>query len=110
MTKLVVFFLDAIRFQDMTVENTPFLARISHEGISGPLATLLAYEGLAATLFTGTYPTTHGVWTRYYADPGGSPFKWLRPIARWIDDLDGEHSFPAKVLRYVLIRLSNALP
>src|SRR6266481_9771055 len=89
MTKLVVFFLDAIRFQDMTVENTPFLARISHEGISGPLATLLAYEGLAATLFTGTFPSIHGIWTRYYADPERSPFKWVGPIARWIDHLDG---------------------
>ena len=109
MTKLAVFFLDAIRFQDMTFQNTPFLARISREGISGPLATLLAYEGLAATLFTGTYPSTHGVWTRYYADPEKSPFKWVGPIARWIDDLDGGLSFPAKVLRYGIMRLSNAM-
>src|SRR5207245_10231940 len=93
----------------MTFQNTPFLARISREGISGPPATLLAYEVLAATLFTGTYPSTHGVCTRYYADPEKSPFKWVGPIARWIDDLDGGLSFPAKVLRYGIMRLSNAM-
>lgn len=109
MTKLAVFFLDAIRFQDITLENTPFLARISREGISGPLATLLAYEGLAVTLFTGTYPSAHGVWTRYYSDPKGSPFKWVGPFAPWFDGFRGRLSFPAKVLRYGIVRFSNTM-
>ncbi len=109
MTRLAIFFLDAIRFQDLNVRNTPFLHKLASEGISGPLSTLLAYEGLAATLFTGTFPSEHGVWTRYYRDPERSPFKWIGPLSPVLDRFDASSSRAAKPLRYGLMRLSNVL-
>lgn len=109
MTRLAIFFLDAIRFRDVNPNNTPFLHRMTTEGISGPLGTLLAYEGLAATLFTGTFPSEHGIWTRYYRDPERSPFKWIGPFAPVLDKIDSTSSMASKALRYGLMRVSNAL-
>src|SRR5712692_3912795 len=109
MTKLAIFFLDALRFQDLNAENTPFLASISREGVSGPLETLLAYEGLAATLFSGAYPSIHGIWTRYYSDPARSPFRWITPFARILKALDGSSSLISKAVRYEVMRLSELL-
>jgi predicted AlkP superfamily pyrophosphatase or phosphodiesterase len=108
-TRLAIFFLDAIRFQDLNSSHTPFLYKMASGGVSGPLGTLLAYEGLAATLFTGTFPSEHGVWTRYYRDPDGSPFKWIGPLSPVLDKFDASSSRATKPLRYGLMRLSNAL-
>src|SRR6266487_3077106 len=104
---LAIFFLDAIRFQDISPQNTPCLHRMISEGISGPLETLLAYEGLAATIFTGTLPSEHGIWTRYYRDPSRSPFKWIAPFAPILDKVDSSSSKASRLLRYSLMRISN---
>jgi len=109
MTRLAIFFLDAIRFQDISPGNTPFLYKMTSQGISGPLKTLLAYEGLAATLFTGIFPSEHGIWTRYYRDPAGSPFKWIGPLAPVLDKIDISSPRATKPLRYGLMRVSNRL-
>ncbi len=110
MRRLAIFFLDAVRFVDITPENTPFLTRMTHEGISGPLETLLAYEGIGATIFTGTYPTEHGVWTRYYSDPEASPFKWISPFSSVLEKLNGSlTSNRSKIVRYGIMRLSTFL-
>ena len=107
--RLAIFFLDAIRFRDIGDETTPFLARLCEEGMGGPLDTLLAYEGLAATIFTGTYPSRHGIWTRYFANPTRSPFKWVGPLAP-LSEMMNRLGFraPDKLLRYGIMRLSNA--
>src|SRR6266700_5181169 len=98
--KLAIFFLDAIRFQDLNLTVTPFLSKMAAQGTSGPLETLLAYEGLAATLFTGIFPSEHGIWTRYYRDPAGSPFKWIGPLAPVLDKIDISSPRATKPLRY----------
>ncbi len=107
--KLAIFFLDAIRFQDLNLTVTPFLGKMAAQGTSGPLETLLAYEGLAATLFTGTFPSEHGIWTRYYRDPEGSPFKWIRPLVPILSRIDSRSPRAGKPLRYGLMRLSNSM-
>lgn len=80
------------------------------EGLGGPLETLVAYEGIAATILTGTYPTKHGVWTRYYSDPKSSPFKWVHPFSPVLEKLDGSlDSTRSKLVRYGIMRLSTYL-
>ncbi len=107
---MAIFFLDAVRFLDLIPENTPFLTRLMQEGIGGSLETLLAYEGIAATIFTGTYPTEHGVWTRYYSDPERSPFKWISPFSSVLERLNGSlASNRAKIVRFGIMKLSTSL-
>jgi len=107
---MAIFFLDAVRFLDITPENTPFLMSLTREGISGPLETLLAYEGIGATIFTGTYPTEHGVWTRYYLDPEASPFRWISPFSSVLEKLNGSTtSSRGKIVRYGVMKLSTLL-
>jgi len=108
--QLAIFFLDALRYSDINSQNTPFLATTMREGLGGPLETLVAYEGIAATILTGTYPTRHGVWTRYYSDPESSPFKWVYPFAPVLEKLNGSlDSTRAKLVRYGIMRLSTFL-
>ena len=107
---MAIFFLDALRYSDVNREDTPFLAKMMNEGLGGPLETLIAYEGIAATILTGTYPTTHGVWTRYYSDPDSSPFRWISPFSAVLEKLNGSlESTRAKLVRYAITRLSTFL-
>jgi predicted AlkP superfamily pyrophosphatase or phosphodiesterase len=107
-TPLAIFFLDALRYSDINRVNTPFLAQMMNEGLSGPLETLVAYEGIAATILTGTYPTTHGIWTRYYLDPESSPFKWISPFSWLLEKLNGSlETTRAKLVRYAIMRLTT---
>jgi predicted AlkP superfamily pyrophosphatase or phosphodiesterase len=70
----------------------------------------LAYEGIAATILTGTYPNQHGVWTRYRSDPKRSPFKWISPFSPLLERLNGSlTSTRAKIVRYGVMRLSTLL-
>ncbi len=108
MPSLAIFFLDAVRFQDVTQENMPFLAKLASEGTIAPLETLLAYEGLAATLFTGTYPSRHGIWTRYYSDPAGSPFRWLNPFAPFLETIRSSSSV-SRMIRYEVMKVSGSM-
>jgi predicted AlkP superfamily pyrophosphatase or phosphodiesterase len=107
---LGIFFLDALRYSDIDKNNTPFLEQTMRDGIGGPLETLLAYEGIAATIFTGTYPTQHGIWTRYYRNLKNSPFKWVHPVSPLLEKVDGPlTSTRAKLVRYAVMRLSTLL-
>lgn len=108
MPKLAIFFLDAVRFSDVNFQKTPFLAKLSREGLAGPLETLLAYEGLAATLFSGVHPSRHGVWTRYYSDPQRSPFRWLSPFTSLLDTLNGTRLL-SRPIRYEVMQISKAV-
>ena len=47
-----------------------------------PLRTVLGFSSAAIpTILTGLAPERHGHWNLFYYDPGGSPFRWLRPLA-----------------------------
>ncbi len=105
---MALFFLDALRYKDINSNNTPFLSKLQSEGRGGPLETLLAFEGIAATLFTGTYPSQHGIWTRYYADANG-PFKWITPFVPLLDKVADSKPVVSKMLRYSMMQISNSL-
>lgn len=73
------------------------------------MKTLLAFEGIAATLFTGTYPTRHGVWTRYRADATNSPFRWMTPFVPLLTRVADSKPVVSKALRYSTMQISNSL-
>ncbi len=98
-----------MRYEDINSNNTPFLSKLQTEGRGGPLRTLLAFEGIAATLFTGTYPSQHGIWTRYYADAANSAFKWMTPLVPLLDRVSDCKPVVSKMLRYSVMKISNSL-
>jgi predicted AlkP superfamily pyrophosphatase or phosphodiesterase len=48
---------------------------------SRPLETILGYSSACdPSIISGLTPSQHGLWSSYYYDPAGSPFKWTRPL------------------------------
>jgi predicted AlkP superfamily pyrophosphatase or phosphodiesterase len=85
---VLVFFLDAFRDDDITPENTPYLFGLTKRGISGSMETILGFTGIAATMFAGSYPAEHGVWTQYKLSTTGSPFDWIKPFSGQLEKVD----------------------
>ncbi len=49
---------------------------------SKPLETILGYSSACdPSIISGLTPAEHKLWSSYYYDPDGSPFKWTRPLA-----------------------------
>lgn len=49
---------------------------------SKPLKTILGYSSACdPSIISGLTPGEHRLWSSYYYDPAGSPFKWTRPLA-----------------------------
>jgi len=85
---LLIFFLDAVRYDYVNPLDAPFLYKMATTGISGPLQTILGFDGIAPTIFTGTYPDVHGVWTQYILAEENGPFEWIRPLSSILDKAD----------------------
>jgi predicted AlkP superfamily pyrophosphatase or phosphodiesterase len=85
---LLVFFLDAVRFDYINPTDTPFLSEMAENGVSGPLETILGFDGIAATIFTGTYPSQHGIWSQCRMASAFSPFDWLTPLIPYAEKID----------------------
>jgi len=87
MDTVIIFFLDAIRFDYLNSRDTPFLCNVAESGISRPLKTIWGFSGIAATIFSGAHPKKHGVWTQY-ASSESSIFKWIEPLSPILDKVD----------------------
>jgi predicted AlkP superfamily pyrophosphatase or phosphodiesterase len=85
---ILIFFLDAFRHDDITPEYTPYLFDLAEKGISGPMETILGFTGIGATIFAGTYPCDHGVWTQYKLSSNSSPFDWIEPFSVSLEKVD----------------------
>jgi len=94
--KTLILFLDAIRFDDLNKENTPFLYALSQKGAFGRLDTLFGYH-VEYSIFTGSYPTKHNVWTWLHYDKKKSSFRWIKPFLFLFIPLD--RTFLSRYLR-----------
>jgi len=105
----IVFFLDAVRYDYLNPRDTPFMYKMAKKGISGPLSTILGFDGIAATIFTGTYPDVHGVWTQHILARCNSPYDWFGPYSFLPEVIDRKirgTSFAEKAFRYLILRAS----
>jgi len=94
--KTLILFLDALRFDDVNQENTPFLYQLSQKGVSGRLGTLFGYH-VEYSIVSGCYPSKHNVWTWFHYDKEGSSFRWIKPFLFLFKPLD--RTFLSKYLR-----------
>lgn len=65
MKKVVVIFIDAFSSQYLTKQWAPFLYELYQEGCCKNIEPLPAFEGIGATIFSGTWPRTNGIWTNF---------------------------------------------
>ncbi len=110
MTKhALVFFLDAIRFDYLEDGHMPYLSELGTIGTAHRLSTILAFDGIAPTAYTGVYPDSHSIWTQFVRDEHGQ-FNWLKPfmpVATAIDRLLGVSQTSKKIFRHSLLTLSR---
>lgn len=71
--------VDALRPDFVSPLNTPFINSL---GKTLPMKTILGYsDGARASIFSGTYPETHGYWIKCCYRPDNSPYKALAPLS-----------------------------
>jgi len=102
---LLAIWLDAFRIDYLTKPTTPFIYQLSKEALRGECETLLAFEGIGASILTGVSPLKHGVWTQFCFNPVSSPFKWTKGasiINRFVDALADETGVIGRVGRAAL--------
>lgn len=63
--KVVMVFIDAFSSKYLTPELAPFLYKLSVEGFCRDIEHLPAFEGIGSTVFSGTWPSTNGIWTNF---------------------------------------------
>ena len=72
-------FIDAFGWE-VKQRNPEFLKDLIQD--SKPLETILGYSSACdPSIISGLTPSEHKLWSSYYYDPEGSPFKWTRPLA-----------------------------
>jgi len=60
--------IDAFAHSYISKECTPFIYSLLKQGKCATIEPMFAYRGIEATLFTGTTPNTHKIWTEFYFD------------------------------------------
>lgn len=65
--KIVMVFLDAFSSRYLNADYCPFFHKMCKKGNYKFIDPLFAFEGIGATIFSGTWPRTHGVWTNFIA-------------------------------------------
>jgi predicted AlkP superfamily pyrophosphatase or phosphodiesterase len=78
--KLSLFiFIDAFGWE-VKQRNPEFLKDLIKD--SKKLETILGYSSACdPSIISGRTPSEHKLWSSYYYDPAGSPFKWTKPLA-----------------------------
>ncbi len=73
------FFIDAFGWE-VRQRHPGFLQDLTAD--AKPLDTILGYSSACdPSIISGLTPAQHRLWSSYYYDPAGSPFKWTRPLA-----------------------------
>ena len=90
MPRVIAVLVDALRYDYVNAQDTPFMYKLGLQGASSPLKPILGYsDAIRATIFTGTYPDKHGYWMSYRYSPQTSPFKAFTAL-RAIDHIPSD--------------------
>ncbi len=66
---LALILVDALPPSYVSQQTLPSICELAHDGYAGPLTNIYAYRGIEATLFTGLFPSEHGVWGEFRPAP-----------------------------------------
>ena len=99
--------LDACKRDYLSSKAAPYLHGLIDDALFYNSETILAFPGIAATIYSGTYPDVHGVWTLFYYEPR-SMYKMLLPLTQMIALVD-KVEIPKKHFRCGLTAFANLL-
>jgi hypothetical protein len=105
----LIFFLDAVCYEYLRQGYMPFISNLGRIGNSYRLRSIFAFEGIAATLYTGVYPSIHSIWTQFVLDDQGQ-FRWIKPympVTLGLDKIFSISRLSKKAFRHVLLMLSK---
>jgi hypothetical protein len=106
---IALILVDALAAAYVTPATLPALYELSEGGMAGPLENIYAYRGIEATLFSGRYPSEHGVWGEFRPADCTRPEKVFERLGRGmieIGDLLPSDRLRLNV-RYVVSRLQR---
>ena len=66
--KVVMLFLDAFSSKYVKANLCPTIYKLSQENFFSELEPMFAFQGIGATMFSGTWPNSTDVWTEYVLD------------------------------------------
>ncbi|MCR4432282.1 MAG: alkaline phosphatase family protein [Tepidanaerobacteraceae bacterium] len=90
--------VDALRYDYISEEDSPFIVALKKNGISGSLVPTFGFEPDAA-YFAGLYPEKSEGGAHYWYDPEGSPFGFTKFFPAWLDRIP---QLPELVLRRIV--------
>ena len=112
----LVIWLDAFRIDYLDEAKTPFIYKLSKQGLTCLYQPLLSFEGLGASIFRGVIPLKHGVWTEFCYSPEASPLRWTSGLTKLGRIIDKSAESLGKIgyyfragINFSLFKLSNAL-
>lgn len=62
MNKVIMIFLDAFSSRYINANKTPFLYEIAQKGFYAPIKPMFAFQGIGASMFSGTVPNKNKIW------------------------------------------------
>jgi hypothetical protein len=106
---IALILVDALAAAYVSHATLPTLYEFSDGGTAGPLENIYAYRGIEATLFSGRYPSEHGVWGEFCPANRTRPEKLSERLGRGMIQLGD--MLPSDRLRlnvrYVVSRLQR---
>ena len=98
--KLSLFlFIDAFGWE-VKQRNPGFLKNLIAD--AKPLETILGYSSACdPSIISGLTPAEHKLWSSYYYDPEGSPFRWTEPLAFLPDFIFSRGRIRGRLSRWV---------
>jgi len=103
--------IDAFSKTYFSKKYTPFLHKLSQDGVLTNIEPLFAFKGIETTIFTGVWPNVHNVWTEFcFANnrTGKKRDELIRKIIRAVDLLPNDE-YKAKI-RYAIQRYISQKP
>ena len=62
MNKVIMLFIDAFSSKYLDSNKTPLLTEVSRKGYYTPLKPMFAFQGIGASIFSGTSPNLNNIW------------------------------------------------
>lgn len=107
MSKVLMIFIDAFSSKYLSADKTPFLYEISQRGFYKPLSPMFAFQGIGASIFSGTLPNTNKVWCDWvFKSNKNESHSVLLKSSLLISDFIPNDRL-SKDFRYILYKLFN---
>lgn len=108
--KIIMIFIDAFSSRYLSKDCAPFLYELHQKGNIRFIDPLPAFEGIGATVFSGTWPETNGIWTNFIKKEKSS-FNPESRLFKVFDLLPNDRiAWDMRYITYKLLKRSIPMP